>query len=102
MRTPGCFVSSISDELYGPILDAVPAQPSSTKDLECIQNINHQTNQTTSNFNTGWDIPATPGDFANVARQHRFRKFVNPEGFITAVVHECRMKEGGDRKRVGF
>ena len=45
---------------------------------------------------------STPGDFANVARQHRFRKFVNPEGFLAAVMEECRIKEGGNRKRVGF
>lgn len=57
MRTPGCFVASISDELYGPILAAVPAQPSPTENLECIQIIKHQTNKTTSGFNNGWDIP---------------------------------------------
>ena len=57
VRTPGCFVASISDELYGPILDAVPQQPSPPKDLECIQKIHHQPKQATSNFNTGWDIP---------------------------------------------
>lgn len=59
MRTPGCFLASISDELYGPILDAGPQQPSPPKDLECIQKINHQPKQATSNFNTDWDIPVT-------------------------------------------
>jgi len=57
VRTPGCLVASISDELYGPILDAVHSQPSPPKDLECIQKINHQPKQATSNFNTDWDIP---------------------------------------------
>ena len=57
MRTPGCFVASISDELYGPILDAVTSQPSQPENLECIQIINHQPKQTTSGFNNEWDIP---------------------------------------------
>lgn len=44
----------------------------------------------------------TPGDFANVSRQHRFRKFANPQALLQAVCEECRMKEGGNRRRVGF
>ena len=63
MRTPGCFVSSISDELYGPILDAVPSQPSPTKNLERIQRFNHQSTEASSNFNTGWGIPPDRGEF---------------------------------------
>ncbi len=42
MIPPGCFVSSISDELYRSILDAGLSQPSSQKNLEHIENINHQ------------------------------------------------------------
>jgi hypothetical protein len=57
MRTPGCFVASISDELYGPILDAVPSQPSPTNNLERIQRFNHPPTEASSIFNTGWDIP---------------------------------------------
>jgi len=45
---------------------------------------------------------ATPGDFANVARQHRFRTFNGPEAFLRAVEDECRMKEGGRRNKLGF
>ena len=58
MRTPGCFVANISDELYMPILNVGPQQPSPPKDLECVPKINHQPKQATSNFNTGRDIPA--------------------------------------------
>jgi len=65
VRTPGCFGASISDVLYGPILDAVPQQPSPPKDLECVPRINHQHNQATSNFNTGWDIPAKSPEPSN-------------------------------------
>jgi SpoVK/Ycf46/Vps4 family AAA+-type ATPase len=45
---------------------------------------------------------ATPGDFANVARQHRFRRFCTAGEFPQAVTEECRMKEGRNRRRVGF
>jgi len=58
VRTPGCFVANISDELYMPILNVGPQQPSPPKDLECVPKINHQPKQATSNFNTGRDIPA--------------------------------------------
>lgn len=34
----------------------------------------------------------TPGDFAVVARQHRFRPVVSAAGFITALQGECRIK----------
>jgi hypothetical protein len=57
VRTPGCFVANISDELYMPILNVGPQQPSPPKDLECVPKINHQPKQATSNFNTGRDIP---------------------------------------------
>ncbi|MFO7718179.1 MAG: ATP-binding protein, partial [Desulfohalobium sp.] len=45
---------------------------------------------------------ATPGDFANAARQHRFRRFGGPKAYWEAVESECRMKEGGARRPVGF
>jgi hypothetical protein len=57
MIPPGCFANSISDELYGPILDAVPSQPSPQEILERISKINHQPKQAISSFNNGWDIP---------------------------------------------
>ncbi|QCP51598.1 ATP-binding protein [Trinickia violacea] len=36
----------------------------------------------------------TPGDFAAVARQHRFRALTSPVGLIAALEAECAMKEG--------
>jgi transitional endoplasmic reticulum ATPase len=45
---------------------------------------------------------ATPGDFANAARQHRYRKFTSPSAYLEAVAAECRMKEGGAARKVGF
>jgi len=44
----------------------------------------------------------TPGDFAAVARQHRFRRLVNPVGLLDALVAECAVKEGGLRNAIGF
>jgi SpoVK/Ycf46/Vps4 family AAA+-type ATPase len=44
----------------------------------------------------------TPGDFANVARQHRFRHFTGSTDFIAALEDECRMKDGGSARAVGF
>ena len=34
----------------------------------------------------------TPGDFAAVVRQHRFRPIVSAAGFIQALAQECRLK----------
>ena len=45
---------------------------------------------------------ATPGDFANVARQHRFKRFSSPEAFMEAVAKECALKPGSANKRLGF
>ncbi len=42
MILPGCFVASISDELYRPILNADHLQPSSQENLDHLENINHQ------------------------------------------------------------
>ncbi len=44
----------------------------------------------------------TPGDFAAVARQHRFRPITDAAGLISALKQECLMKEGGNRKAIGF
>ncbi|MGJ8653028.1 MAG: AAA family ATPase [Opitutaceae bacterium] len=44
----------------------------------------------------------TPGDFANVARQHRFRKFESPVEFVESVRAECDLKEGRGSKQMGF
>ncbi len=44
----------------------------------------------------------TPGDFANVARQHRFRGFTSPDAFIDAVARECAMKKGTGGRKLGF
>lgn len=43
----------------------------------------------------------TPGDFAAVARQHRFRPLTSPAGFVRALQYECSLKEQGGRA-IGF
>lgn len=44
----------------------------------------------------------TPGDFANVARQHRFRKFTGASGFVGALATECATKDKQHVRKVGF
>jgi SpoVK/Ycf46/Vps4 family AAA+-type ATPase len=44
----------------------------------------------------------TPGDFAAVARQNRFRPIATPIAFITALGQECLVKEEGQSKAIGF
>jgi transitional endoplasmic reticulum ATPase len=43
----------------------------------------------------------TPGDFAAVVRQHRFRPFASAGDFVAALAAECGLKEGG-RSSMGF
>lgn len=43
----------------------------------------------------------TPGDFATVARQHRFRPIHSPTDFVAALKEECAVK-GGSIKVMGF
>lgn len=43
----------------------------------------------------------TPGDFAAVARQHRFRPLTSPAGFVLALQGECALKEKTGRA-IGF
>lgn len=43
----------------------------------------------------------TPGDFAAVARQHRFRPLTSPARFVLALQYECSLKEKGERA-IGF
>lgn len=43
----------------------------------------------------------TPGDFATVVRQNRFRSLKNAEALISALESECAVKEGG-KCRMGF
>ena len=45
---------------------------------------------------------ATPGDFANAARQHAFRGFTSPADFAAAVIAECAHKTNGIRRPLGF
>lgn len=45
---------------------------------------------------------ATPGDFSNVARQHRLRGFSNADAYLQAVVAECEIKEGKGLRKMGF
>jgi SpoVK/Ycf46/Vps4 family AAA+-type ATPase len=44
----------------------------------------------------------TPGDFANAARQHRFRKFKSAEQLVDALASECRLKKIPARGHLGF
>lgn len=44
----------------------------------------------------------TPGDFAAVARRHRFHPIIDPADFIDALVGECSLKEGGRQRAIGF
>lgn len=44
----------------------------------------------------------TPGDFAAVARRHRFETFRHPEGLVSALEVECQAKPGMTTRRMGF
>jgi SpoVK/Ycf46/Vps4 family AAA+-type ATPase len=44
----------------------------------------------------------TPGDFAAVARQHRFRPICSPAMLIAALKAECSLKEDGRKAVIGF
>jgi len=44
----------------------------------------------------------TPGDFAAVARQHRFRPVSSPELLVAALKAECSLKEDGRKAVIGF
>jgi SpoVK/Ycf46/Vps4 family AAA+-type ATPase len=44
----------------------------------------------------------TPGDFAVVGRQHRFRKFNTPDAVLQKLREECALKEDGQRQAIGF
>ena len=44
----------------------------------------------------------TPGDFAAVARRHRFEPFADVDGVVAALEAECRLKPGVATRRIGF
>jgi SpoVK/Ycf46/Vps4 family AAA+-type ATPase len=44
----------------------------------------------------------TPGDFAVLARQHRFRPFFDAKAMITALVAECALKTPHKKQPIGF
>jgi hypothetical protein len=44
---------------------------------------------------------ATPGDFAAVARQHRFQPFRDAAGLLQAVIYESDLKTNR-RRLIGF
>jgi ATP-dependent 26S proteasome regulatory subunit len=44
----------------------------------------------------------TPGDFAAVLRQRRFRPMTTPGMLVAALEAECALKEGGGGARIGF
>ena len=43
----------------------------------------------------------TPGDFASIVRQNRFRRIISADDMLTALEAECGIKEGG-RSGIGF
>lgn len=49
----------------------------------------------------GLDV-LTPGDFAAMARRHRFEPFRSAEALAAALRSECALKEDGRRGRMGF
>lgn len=44
----------------------------------------------------------TPGDFATVARQHRFRRIESPSALLTALQQECALKSDTTARHIGF
>lgn len=44
----------------------------------------------------------TPGDFANLARQHQLRPFSSPEAYLDALHREVNMKSETHHRRIGF
>jgi hypothetical protein len=44
----------------------------------------------------------TPGDFAEAARQHRFRALGAPADLALAHTRECDLKEGAVKRAIGF
>ena len=49
----------------------------------------------------GLDV-LTPGDFAAIARRHRFEPFQTVDAVVAALRSECALKEDGRRGRMGF
>ena len=44
----------------------------------------------------------TPGDFATVARQHRFHPAKDPSAVLEALKEECAVKTGSVKAAIGF
>jgi hypothetical protein len=44
----------------------------------------------------------TPGDFAAVNRQQRFRAVSSPEALADTLKAECALKEGQGNRNIGF
>ena len=44
----------------------------------------------------------TPGDFAAVARRHRFAPLASPAAFVAALSAECAVKTDGNHAPIGF
>ena len=44
----------------------------------------------------------TPGDFAAVARRHRFAPFENVDEWLKAIKAECEIKQENNRRSIGF
>jgi ATP-dependent 26S proteasome regulatory subunit len=47
-------------------------------------------------------VALTPGDFAAVARRHRFEPFADVVALVAALEAECRLKPGVATRRMGF
>lgn len=44
----------------------------------------------------------TPGDFATLERQHRFRPITNVKALVDALYAECALKTPHQRQAIGF
>lgn len=44
----------------------------------------------------------TPGDFANLSREHRLRPFTSAEAFLDALHREVKLKSEGNARKMGF
>jgi len=48
------------------------------------------------------NLQLTPGDFAALARAHRFKPINNSLEFISMLKRECELKENGKKTEIGF
>jgi SpoVK/Ycf46/Vps4 family AAA+-type ATPase len=75
-----------SASLLAAHLSATRLAPALPEDLRQLQNLSN----------------LTPGDFAAVARQHRFKPMTVAAGWIAALESECSRKPGARKQLIGF